>query len=353
MRKSLLFGFVMVIVLPVLGWAEEDVDKRIEKLEERQAELYHSLEEKKEAGVGQKITENISIGGLIEVEAGFGEVMDEDESDIALATVEVGLDAEINDKVSGHILLLYEDDGADFTVDEGYITLTAPYGLSLTAGRMYIPFGVFNSHFISDPLTLELGETQEAALLLTYGTEAFEVSFGVFNGDVRETGDDDEIDDIVASLTVTPSEGITFGVSYISDIYDTDADITGEAEGTGLVSDIVAGYSAFFSGSFGAISVEAEYLAAADDDLDLDGDGSGDEPSTYNLEVAYTVSEALEVAVRIAGSDDLAELPEDLIGVALSYGIYESTTLAFEYQTGEFDNDTDYSMFTAQLAIEF
>ena len=133
------------------------LEKRIVDLEKQQSEIYHSLKEKKSAGLMEKVTDKISMGGVLEVELGYE---DNEEppamkgSDIVLATVEIGIDAEINDKVKGHILLLWEEDDTPLDIDEGTITLTAPYGLSLTAGKMYIPFGAYNSHFISYPFTL-------------------------------------------------------------------------------------------------------------------------------------------------------------------------------------------------------
>lgn len=312
-----------------------------------------------------QLSDKVALGGVIEVEAGsVSDDLNGDGSDIVLATVEMGLDAKIAESVEGHIIFLYEE-GEDFTVDEGTITLTTPYGLTLTAGNMYIPFGMFNSHFISDPQTLELGETNDSAVLIGYGNDVFDLSVGTFNGDVVEPGDDDKVDDYVASLTVTPVEGISFGASYISDIADTDGDITSvTAPVAGEVSDIIAGYSAFVSASFGPLTIDAEYLAAADNfepaDLDNEngdgtGDGSGDQPVTFNVEVAYAVSDVLEVAVRYEGNEELFDLPETRYGLALAYGLHENTTLSFEYLAGEYDNvaSDKVSSVTAQLAVEF
>jgi len=36
----------------------------------------------------------------------------------------------------------------------------------LTAGQLYVPFGAFETGLISDPLTLEIGETRESTVLL-------------------------------------------------------------------------------------------------------------------------------------------------------------------------------------------
>jgi len=364
-------AFVLLILafspLPSFGDSGREIkelEDKVTLLEKNQAELYHSLEERKSSGLMEKITENISLGGLIEVEASFedNEESGEDTSDIVLATVELGIDAEINENVTGHVLLLYEEDEESnhLIVDEGTITISSGAGFSLTAGKMYVPFGVFNSHFISDPLTLELGETNETAIMATYGNEMFEVSLGVFNGDMDEGTGDNKINDIFASLTLSPAENITIGTSYISNIADSDA-AWEDATGTALanVSDDVAGYSAFLSVSFGALSVEAEYLAAADEftatEVATTANGllAGDEPSTYNLEVAYAVSETLEVAARLEGSDDLVDHPEKQYGVAASYGIYENTTLAVEYLKGEFKSGKERDLITAQLALKF
>lgn len=310
-----------------------------------------------------KLSDKVVLGGVIEVEAGsVSDDLNGDGSGIELATVEVGLDAKIAESVEGHLIFLYEE-GEEFTVDEGTITLRAPYGLTVTAGKMYVPFGMFNSHFISDPQTLELGETNESAILIGYGNDVFDVSVGTFNGDVVEPGDDDKVDDYVANLTVTPVEGISFGASYISDIADTDGDITSvTAPVAGEVSDIIAGYSAFVSASFGPVTIDAEYLAAADNfepaDLDNEngdgtGDGSGDQPVTFNVEVAFAVSDALEVAARYEGNEELFALPETQYGVAVSYGLYENTAIALEYLSGEYENGDEVSAVTAQLAVEF
>lgn len=304
------------------------------------------------------------LGGVVEVEAGFvneDDPAEGDSSDIALATVEIGLDATINKNVEAHMLLLYED-GEEFTVDEGTITLSDKLGYFITVGKMYVPFGVFNSHFISDPLTLELGETNETAILIGYGNDMFDISIGAFNGDFDDVskgdtvGADDNIDDFVASIIVSPVNGITFGASYISDIADTDAELGDpffdNVSGvyTDVYDDVVAGYSAFISASLGPVTIEAEYLAAAEkfDKADITTE---DQPSTFNVEVAYAISEAAELALRYEGAEDL-EI-EKQYGIAYSRELYENTSFALEYIVGEYENDDERSAVTAQLGIEF
>jgi predicted porin len=109
----------------------------------------------------------------------------------------------------------------------------------------------------------------------------------------------------------------------------------------------------------GLFTLEAEYLGATDnfDPLDYDGDldGTGDEPEAFNLEVAYTASEELELALRYEGNDDLFAMPEKQYGVAVSYALMSNVSLAVEYLEGEYDNATDdkRKVLTAQIAVEF
>ena len=54
-----------------------------------------------------KINERVTLSGVVELEAASAEdFKGNDTSDISLATVELGLDAEINEWVNAHLLLL-------------------------------------------------------------------------------------------------------------------------------------------------------------------------------------------------------------------------------------------------------
>lgn len=313
----------------------------------------------------------IELSGLIEVEAGYVNTdpttgSSEDESDLTLATVELGIDADFTKHVSGHVLLLWEEDEEDdhIIVDEAFIRLDGEDVLPfyLQAGKMYVPFGNFDSMFISDPLTLELGETRESAALVGYANDQFDLSVGVFNGDIDETGKDDHIDSFVASAVYTLPEGavaglaLTGGVSWISNI--ADSDVLGDEIVGSELDDKVSGLAAFVTATLNERwTLIAEYLGALDEfeagELSFDG-GEEFEPKTWNVELGYAVTDALEVALRYEGGDDLGELlPDSQYGIAASYGLFESTTLAVEYLHGEFENDDEQDVLTAQLAFEF
>ncbi len=362
--SAILCAFTLIL-LPAVSLGEangaedvtndiEDLKKKLKNLEDEQAELYHSLEEKKEAGLATEVGEWLTIGGLIEVEAfsDDDEVHGDEVSDITLATMELAIGAELSEKVGAHVLLLWEEDDTEpVDLDEGYITLLLTDDVTLTLGKMYLPFGNFESHFISDPQTLELGEMRESAALISYGSELFEVSIGVFNGEADEAGED-EVSNFVGSIKGKPHEKITIGASYTCNLADTDALIAGTT-----IDEKVVGYGAFITVEHGPISFNGEVLAAADDfepvDLDGDGDGEGDKPSTFNVELAYDINERTELAVRYEGNSELFELPETQYGASVSYGLYKSVSLALEYLHGEYDTDEERSLIAGQVALEF
>ncbi len=351
------------------GLEGQGLPERVRRIEEKM--------EQKQEGVLGKWADKITLSGVIEAEAGYEDYdyndpgeQDEDSSDIALATVELGIDVDIIKHVKGHVLFLWEEDDTEpVNVDEGFITLDGEdvVPLYLNVGKLYVPFGNFESHFISDPLTLELGETRESALTVGCVNEWMGFSVSAFNGDIDEIGKDNHIESYVASASFSVPEelisnfGIKAGVSYISNIADTDGlgdTITEDAGGNKYIKDYVGGFNAFLSISFmDKLFLECGYLGALDEfeagELSFDG-GNKFQPKTWNFELAYAATDRLEVAVKYEGGDDLGDfLPEDQYGAAVTYGLFENTSLAFEYLHGEFENDDQRDLITTQLAIEF
>ena len=359
------------------GLEGQGLPERVRRIEEKM--------EQKQEGVLAKWADKITLSGVIEAEAYYEDYdyddraeNDYDSSDITLATVELGVDVDIVKHVKGHVLFLWEEDDTEpVDVDEGFITLDGEdvVPLYLNVGKLYVPFGNFESHFISDPVFLELGETRESALTVGYVNEWMDVSVSAFNGDIDEIGEDNHIETYVAAASFSVPEelssnvGIRAGVSYISNIADSDSlqddddgdKITGNnyaGDNHGKVKDYVEGLSAFLSISYmDKFFFEFEYLGALDEfeagELLFD-DGKEFQPETWNFELAYAATDRLEVAVKYEGGDDLGDfLPEDQYGAAVTYGLFENTSLALEYLHGEFENDDERDLVTTQLAVEF
>ena len=320
-------------------------------------------------------TNHLQLSGLLEVEATFGEDVNEDEddtvdnSDITLATVEIGFDAQINERVSASVLLLHEEDDTSLELDEGVITvsLNEDGSFYFAGGQMYVPFGNFETHMVSDPLTLELGETRQSVLQLGFENNGFSGSVYVYNGDVVEaSAEDDTVESFGVNIGYAAEmDNFSFdiGASYISNIADSggfmDRDDDGEAD---AVDSFVSGMSVYAIVNSGAITGIFEYVAADEfDAAELAWDDDGASPSAANFEVGYAIDDASTVALGYQMTDEAADmgLVEDAVLVSYSREIYDATTLSFEYKQGDYyseddnGNGLDMSAFTAQLAVEF
>jgi len=316
--------------------------------------------------------DKIHPSACIEVEAFYQDynfhdpsVRDTDTSDLVLATVEIGFDVDIAKHVKASLFFLYEEDDTPFDVDQGIITIDGAdvVPLYVDLGKMYVPFGMFESHFIRDPLTLELGETNESAAVGGFRNDWLELSVGVFNGDVDETDEAsfNHIDNYLASAvftlpeTTVPDLNLTAGVSGISNIADSDAL---QEEATATIKNHIGGFNTFIIVSFlDRFFFNAEYLGAIDDfeagELSFDG-GKSYRPEAWTIELACGVTDSLNLAVCYEGSNDCGDfLPEKQFGGVVSYDLFKNTSVALEYLYGKFENKDTRHLMTTMLAIEF
>jgi hypothetical protein len=306
--------------------------------------------------------DRVRVGGLVEIEAGY-DSSGSDTSDITVATAELAIGAQVNDWVGAEIVLLHEEDEPqDLVVDIAAVTFAQPDGpWYLTAGRQYVPFGTFETYLVSDPLTLEIGETNETAVVAGFAHNGFGGAAYVFNGD-SDAGHD-VVDRFGATLGYSQqSERGSFSANlgYISHIGDSDGlDV-------GPVSDFVAGYTVDALFSSGPFTVIAEYTAAADSftATELPFGAGGAEPKAWNLEAAYALAlfgRDATVALGYGGTDEAQALglPEARYAAALSVAVMDNTALSFEWAINEdygvADGGTGKNTHTgtAQLAVEF
>lgn len=275
------------------------------------------------------------ISGLIEVEAGFNNADSGDTSDISLATVELGIDHAVNDKVDGHLLFLYEEgeNNDNIAVDEAIITLHMNDKVDVAAGRMYVPFGNYETMMVSDPLTLEIGETQEEAVQVAFANSGISGSAYIFKDDEDQSN---KIDDFGMNLGYE-SDTFAAGISYITDVNDK-SDANNKASGFGIHA----------LGSIGSATVIAEHIK-------VDTTTAGEEPKATNLEVGFDIGGDRTVALAVQNTDDAASLdiPEKSVGIAYSMPVYENAAFAAEYMKNDNYDGTDGSVITLQLAYEF
>ncbi len=359
-KALIIFAGLFMLTTP--AFAHPEAKSEIENLKKR-IEVFETQQTLPESGVDSgQISKYVSFHGLLEAEALYAKADGGDgESDLSLATAQLSIEATLNEDVGGHLTLLYEDGESDaVNVDEAVISLSSTrqaYGQSpsLHVGRMYLPFGMFNSSMINDPLTLELGETRNTAALFALKGERWTLKTGVFNGDTDMDGDNNNIDSWVVSLEVAAGENLNFGTSYISDLAESDIELVKDPL---LYSSSVAGASVFLSAQCGQFGFEAEYLAALENfDAALVTGGedlTGQRPEVWNLELAWMPSDKLQVAARYEQAkgfqDDVRRY-----GTTVSYGLYEHVIVALEYLHADAKGAVDdpVNTVTTQLALEF
>jgi hypothetical protein len=323
--------------------------------------------------------QGVEMSGVIELEASASDPYEGvSSSDLVVATAEIGIAAQINDWVAGEISLLHEEDDTDLEVDVATITIAnqdkTPF--FFTGGQTYVPFGVYETGAVSDPLTLELGETRETVAQVGFETGGWSGSVFGFNGDVDSDGDD-QVEQFGANLGYAAEFGngasATFGVSYISSLGDSDS-----LQGVIITSNpgsYTGGASAFASISSGPWTLLGEYLTATEefDSTTLAYDGDGAKPSAWNLELDYEThlfGMPTSFALAVQGTNQALglELPETRYLLAASAEVYDNTTLSLElahdedYGSGDSAANTDGAVagtgksadtLTLQLAVGF
>lgn len=345
---------------------------------------YHSVRsltdrvERLEGKGGEELADSarkVDLSALVEVALSTARAKDgagngTNSSDLSLATAQLNVDATINEYVNTHLALLYEEDPADsghnnVTLDEAIVAFSGGerWPIYANVGRMYVPFGNFASHFISDPLTLVMGETNDTAIVAGYANDIIDLNAGGFKGKVKESGKSDQVNSAVASarfsLPKANKDGlaITGGISYLSNLATSDG-LEAETIISGEVAETVGGFSAYLSLAYAErFFVEAEYLGAMDSFVAGDLrfiDSQNRKPRAWNLEAAARLDEKTEVAMRYGGSEETGNFLADReYGAVLQYDIFAHTAITMEYLFQEFQDNSDNRQATMQLAVEF
>ncbi len=309
----------------------------------------------------------LKMNGIVETEFYSAENYDgTKETEVVVATVEVALDTKINEQVESHILFLYEEGESDGPLmDEATISYALDEHSKITMGRLYLPFGTFTTNLVSDPLTLELGETNEVALMYSFERDGLQAAAYMFNGnsDTDDTLAKGDNTDLGYGLNFSYDKENAFSVNlgYLSNIADSEA-LQGLA-GTN-VADFVAGFA--FSGSvtLGSVAINLEHVAALDKFQagDLGGDAPADaSPSASLLDVGMDVGGGYHVGLGYQATSDalFLGLPESAIAMALSHELGENARLALEYSSAIDYDTTDggsgesATQLLIQLAAEF
>lgn len=304
-------------------------------------------------------SDRITFNGAVDVRAKAAkDFNDTSTSDITLNRAHLGMDAKITNMVTGHVMFLHEDPSKPetgaapiATMDEATITLgdTEQFPLYLTAGRMAVPFGKFNTNLITDSLTLSLAETKETTLQVGFVSNGVYGSLFGFNGN-KQKNNSDTIDQFGANLGYSGTiQKVTLdiGASYINSM-ENSGGLTGTMAGTpnnGTIDKHIGGAGIHAMVEMAGVSLIGEYITALEafTDTELPWNGIGAKPKAWNLEAGYTFDLMGKQTIASAAWQGTGEalgltLPERRLKVGLSMEVFEHTTVAMEWM-----HDKDYA----------
>jgi hypothetical protein len=173
----------------------EQLDQRVKELETEKAaqeDATRAIIRDALSTLGSKINESVALGGTLEVLAGSAETFQGPSAKVLrLNTAELDFEIQPNEWTLGTLIIEYIDgtnvifpttDGFEagvdrINLDQGFLTIGDPQRFPpfLTGGRMIVPFGISTGDpvadvlTIEDPLTIEVFETKQDAILIGVG----------------------------------------------------------------------------------------------------------------------------------------------------------------------------------------
>ncbi len=342
-------GAVAALVQPLAALAadpadfERRVEERLDKLEKGAATKTSNLSEK------------LSFNALIEMEAGIVDTFEDSTvSDINVATVEIGIGAEINENVSAELVFLYEEDETPFDVDVAVLNFDELLGpVDLVLGKQYLPFGQFETALINDTLVLELAEANKTAAVFEFANDSgLTANAFIFDGD----SDREQNVENYGFGVGYGQDSFSAGVQFISSIAESDA-----ISDLGLIQEGGEAVNIYGQLDLDAVVLIGEYLTTFSD---MEVVGGSVEPEALQLEADFPATingreYVFGVAYQMTDDAALIELPEQRLSFGGSTKLDDNLSLAVE-----FFHDEDYDRndggtgdsgqgLVAQIAAEF
>ena len=331
---------------------QKQIDALRTQLETTASKAEQTASAVEETAAKPSFLDSISIGGVSEVEMTSTEAFSgADTSDITLATVEAFIDAQPHEYLGTHVQFIYEDDGTEtISLDEATFTLgnVEKNPFYLVGGKWALPFGgAFDTSMSSDPLTKNLGETKEAALLLGATKNGATLEGYIYNGDSQKSGEGDNIDQFGVNAGYggeTNNVTYNIGLGYINNIGDSDGLTTGLAGNATALNNYRGGAEVHADAAFGGFIVRGNYMTTVSsfEAGELAFNGQGAKPSAWSFEGAYTMpilGKETTFAGTVQGTKEALALglPELRVGGAVTVGFVDHFAI-----TGEYLHDSDY-----------
>ncbi|MEG3638207.1 LbtU family siderophore porin [Magnetococcus sp. PR-3] len=330
-----------------------------------------------------KWTDRITIGGQVRVQASTTENNGssgisklEDGSNVKVRLVELDIDTKINEWVTTSTALTYEHDGSTaFNVDTATVTVgnMDKFPVTLTMGKMTLPFGSYASSAIADPLTKELGEIGDTAAVVNFEMRGFTADFYLFNGDSQKNGDTNAIDQFGGNVgyshtgkTYTASMGLHFvnsvensgGISTAISAIDSMTDMADYSSAWGVNASV----------TWRNLTFLGEYVQLLDpiasSTTDTDWNNTNLRPSAWHGEISYSMpilDKQTNFAISYSGSDasKAVGLVSRRLALHANVDVIDNTTVQmewsrdFDYEATEGGSGNDADTATLRLKVSF
>jgi hypothetical protein len=293
----------------------------------------------------------IRLAGAFEAETGYSYVYGRHatgggSADSVLAEWHLDLDIFYEERWEAHATILWEEDDTEpIDLDEGWVRLVKS-GFFIGAGKTYVPFGSFDSQFVSDPMTLEIGEMRETGLLLGYESDLLSFTFMTANGDLAKIArPQDRMELWAAALDIKPAEEIDIRFSSISNIAEGDGILAGALSFDPFYTRRVGGFHSRAHIAVDGINFIAEMVVPYErfnvNDLDADGNARGDRPYALNFETSYSFEcESMgewTIGAKLELTRQLADTPVRISGAVVGLNPSDNVGITAEYLYFVFD----------------
>jgi hypothetical protein len=304
----------------------------------------------------------LEFSGIMESNFSYITSEDNSESDLYLGKVELSADASLDSHFSGHLLFAYEHgEDESIALDEGSVDLkfpVKPLEFSLSLGRVVVPFGVFNTHFATEPFTLEMGEIKHNAIRISLSHSIIQACVALYNSKTTVDGENNShIKDFSAMIQCSTPENalagkasIALGTSFISNVSGLESISEMIGESTGIKR--VAGLNGFAGLNVMGVFLEGEAILVLDD-LEI-SKAEKIKPYSFNVELGYALQ---NLPVELAGkfeklSESEGNSTERFGGVISTGFAHDKASLKLEMLRID-DGETAQNAITTQLAITF
>lgn len=285
------------------------------------------------------LDEHLTLEGLVELELLYtdsDEFSEESADEFTVSTVELFAGLDLNKHISSKVGFLYEEDETDFELDYATIDFDdmGVEALGLSIGKMYLPFGRFDTSMMNDTLVLELAEIRDVSGLVTWSNSDISISSFLFKGDVESN---DQSSTAMGVSTDYALGAATFGLDYLTNVYQTNLFSDYINEQDILIDDAEPAYILRGAYTIENIFVSAELFQSEE----LDAIASSN-PKALHLEAGLKVK-VWQFALAWQETEDSVELglPESRTSVSASR---EFTSNAINFVVGlELFQDKDYS----------